>query len=158
MPLDFKQLPLGGTRGERIDTRRALLVAEALADLSRPRESDWQQPAHDLDYLCEVLEIPEQNDVPRKVRAAEMLKVWRHYPRQFLEFAFTYPPPWHTLVEPTRWDDVDRDEVVSYFQEQMDKRGAWPSIGALRSRFGRQSNHRPEADKMPGQDQLGVGA
>lgn len=148
MPLDFRQIRLGGSRGEKVDTARMLLVAEALYQLAG-------MPTWPLERLAEIFDIPTTNEVPRIERATEALNVWGHYPREFLEFAYRYPPAWHLLTEPTRWEDVDRDEVVAYFQQCMEQRGSWPTIGALRARFGRTSNHRPEAEKTPGQDQLG---
>lgn len=149
MGLNYTQVNLGGVRAEKIDTRRALLVAEALADFVQAR---------DLNYLCEVLDIPMYNEVSRKTRALEMLAVWEYYPRELIELAFRSPPPWHLLIRPPRWEDVDREEVAAYLLEEVNRRGSWPSIDVMQVRFGRASNHRPDAAKTPGQEQFGVEA
>lgn len=150
MPLDFRQLSANGSRAEKVDTARMLLVGEALDEMYDGEDGRWP-----MARLAEVFDIPTANDVPRAERAAEALRVWRYYPAEFREFAFRHPPVWHLIWRPTQWDDADRGEVVSYFQGYIDERGAWPPIDVLQVRFGRQSNHRPDAAKTPGQETLG---
>lgn len=151
MPLDFRQIRLSGSRGEKVDTARMLLVAEALEELA---DGDrWP-----LARLAEVLDIPATNEVPRSERAREAQQVWRFYSTEFLEFAYRYPPAWHLLVEPTKWPNAEREAVEEFLSAPMQARGTWPTIGALRQHFGRQSNHRPEAAKTPGQESMEVEA
>jgi hypothetical protein len=142
--LDHRQLGLSGARGEKIDTARTLLVAEVMADL---------EDSYPLGRLIEALDIPRANDVSRGDRAQEMLAVWRFYPPEFIAYAYAHPPAWHKLVEPTRWG-VGADEVVAFFRGCIETGGNWPSVARLRGRFGRASNHRPDADKAEGQGAL----
>lgn len=145
MTLELQQLSTHGVRGEKINTARTLLVAEFLAEV----EGRWP-----LERLCEVVEVPQYNDVRRIDRAREMLRVWAYYPRPFLEFAYQYQPPWQLLVRPTAWADADPEEVVEFLRGEVERRGAWPTVDALFVRFGRQTNHPSAASKTPGQEAL----
>jgi hypothetical protein len=142
--LDHRQLGLGSARDEKIDTARMLLVAEVMAEL---------KDSYPFERLIAALDIPSANDVPRYERAAEMMAVREFYSDSFLQLAYRYPPPWHLLIRPPRWG-VAGAEVEHYLGSHFEAKGSWPTVDALQVRFGRASNHRPDAAKNEDQGAL----
>lgn len=141
--LDFHQLGLI-RRSERIDTRLLLLVADAYPVL---------RERYDEEQIAELLAVPVQNNVPAPERLREALRVSAYWPPHVLQLAMIYGAPWHSLVEPPGWDDVEKGDVAAFLTEFVSRRDAWPEIGLIRKAFGRKSNH-PLPGEQEGQGSL----
>ena len=114
-------------RDEKVDTRRILSEAD----------------------------LGEANGTPRVRRLAELRRVIEYWPPDLRAEAASGEVPWRTLVDPTRWPDVDREEVFAFVRSYADDRGRWPLIDTLHRKFGRVSNHRLPGE-TEGQGVLGV--
>jgi hypothetical protein len=142
----FRVEPL---RGRLVPTSHWLLVARASAALeSHPDELLRIPVAHQ----AELFALPTESGVGPEERLEQARRVLDWWPPELLLEASRIEVPWHLLYEPTRWDDVEHREVWKFVDAYRQTRGRWPSVGALRERFGRRHNHPVRVP--PGQSEL----
>jgi len=143
----FRVEPL---RGRQIPTSHWILVARASRALETHQEELLRIP---VEGQADLFALPTESGVSPAERLEQAHRVIDWWPPHLLYEAARIEIPWHLLYEPTRWADVEHVEVWRYIEGYRRDRGRWPSIGALRERFGRRHNH-PPAGAVEGQNAL----
>jgi hypothetical protein len=141
----WPQMSMRAERGERVPTQQMLMVADVAAALER---------SHGLPFLADVLQVHAQGQTTAEDRLRQAIRVINWWPAAVLEavMLFDCDVPWHSLYEPTRWDDVDKPTLVAFVLGFVE-RGRWPSVGEMRASGGRRRNH-PLPGEQPNQTQL----
>ncbi len=79
-----------------------------------------------------------------KARERQLIIEW--WPADLVEYATRWGATWHALTEPPTWDDVAREDVVTFVREFIAANHHWPGIDQQRRKFGRGPTRRTAVD------------
>ena len=138
-------------RGYTVPTSHWILVARASAAIETHPTDLLRIP---VEEQAELFALPTNEGVSPEARLEQARRVLDWWPTALLLEAARLEVPWHLLYEPTRWADVEHQEVWKYIDAYRQTRGRWPNIGPLRERFGRRHNHPVRLPKGQGELEL----